>query len=136
MPDPVTVLAMAAATTFVAAMTTSAWQDIRTGIVRLFRRGAQAQQAAIAAQLDNHAALVAGAENPERIRQGLVPAWQLQMEALLRQDPDAEGELRALLKQARELLPPDQWAWVQTVDDVFRNVVPAASLSSAQRHRH
>jgi hypothetical protein len=85
---------MAAATTFVAAMATSAWQEIRTGIVGLFRRRGKARQSAVAAQLDSHAALAAEAEDPERARQGLVTAWQLQLESLMRQDPAAESASR------------------------------------------
>lgn len=114
MPEPETVLAMAAATTFVAAMATSAWQEIRSGIVGLFRRRGKAQQSAVAAQLDSHAALVAEAEDSERARQGLVTAWQLQLEALMRQDPAAESDLRAVAERARTLLPSAQQAWVQT----------------------
>jgi hypothetical protein len=114
MPEPVAVLVMAAATTFVAAMATSAWQDIRTGIVHLFRRTAQTQQTAIAAQLDGHAVLVTEAKDPERVRQGLVPAWQFQIEALLREDPGSEEDLRVLVERAGLLLPPVQRTWVQT----------------------
>lgn len=114
MPEPEMVLVMAAATTFVGAMATSVWQDIRSGIVDLFRRASSVQHAAITAQLDSHAALVAQSEDSERARHYLVPVWQLQLEDLLRKNPDAEAELRTLVERAGSLLPADQRAWVQT----------------------
>ncbi|MFE7568959.1 hypothetical protein ACFU76_18680 [Streptomyces sp. NPDC057539] len=109
-----TALALTGATTVVAAMATDAWQTTRTGMAVLFRRSGRTQQAAVEAQLEGNAALVAQAEDPERARQALLPVWQLQLEALLRRHPDATDDLRALVDEVRAELPRAEQHWVQT----------------------
>lgn len=99
----------------VAAMATDAWQTARSGVSRLFRRGDQAQQAAIEAQLESNAALVSQTESPERARRMLISVWQLQLEDLLRQFPDAGDELQSLVSQIKGELPESTQNWVQTL---------------------
>jgi hypothetical protein len=108
MPEPETTLAVAGATAFVTAMATSAWQATRAAVVKLFRRGEQSQQEAIESQLEGNAALVAQADDAESARQALVPMWRLQLEALLRDHPESERELRELIDQVRGQLPAEQ----------------------------
>ncbi|MGH3797895.1 MAG: hypothetical protein ACRDSP_23765 [Pseudonocardiaceae bacterium] len=92
-------LAETGSTSLVGAMATDTWQTTRSGVARLFGRGRPARQARIEAQLDDNAALVAQAEDPDEVRQSLVPVWRMELEALLRRHPDAAKELRALLAQ-------------------------------------
>jgi hypothetical protein len=121
MPDPqeaqqlLEALALTGGTTLVAAMATDAWQTARAWIVRLFRHGDSTQRSAIEAQLTNSNTLVMQAQDTDRVRKGLVALWQLQLEALLRQYPDAEEELRNLIAEVRDALPEVQQSWVQNV---------------------
>ncbi|MGH3937108.1 MAG: hypothetical protein ACRDTG_00505 [Pseudonocardiaceae bacterium] len=110
--EALTALAGAGGTALVGAMATDAWTSTRSGVARLFGRGGTAQQTAIEAQLDSNAALVAQADDPDEVRRSLLPMWRLQLEALLRQHPEAEQELRALVSQVRAALPEQRW--VQT----------------------
>jgi hypothetical protein len=124
-------LAGAGGTALVGAMATDAWQATRSGVARLFGRGGSARQAAIEAQLDGNAALVAQARDPEEVRASLVPVWRLQLEALLGEHPDVVEELRALVAQVREALPAPQQSWVQTNiarDQASQNIVQHGTL--------
>jgi hypothetical protein len=114
-PDPVTTLAMTGATTIVAAMATSTWQTARDAVVRFFRHRGGAQQHSIDSQLSGHAALVGEADDADRVRQSLVPVWQVQLESLLRQCPDAAIELESLVAQIRHDLPQREQGWTQTI---------------------
>ncbi|MFF7655741.1 hypothetical protein ACFZCY_38965 [Streptomyces sp. NPDC007983] len=106
-------LILAGGTTVVGAMATDSWIAARGGVARLFRRRGEDQQAAIEAQLDNNAALVARADDAERVRQSLLPVWLLELESLLDQHPDAVDELRELISEVQKRLPETQRAWVQ-----------------------
>jgi hypothetical protein len=121
-----TALAGAGGSALVGAMATDAWQATRSGVARLFGRGGLQRQRSIEAQLDDNAALVVQAEDPEAVRQSLVPVWRLQFEALLREHPEVEQELRALVAQVQEVLPAPQQSWVQTNiarDQARQNIV-------------
>ncbi|MFF7122685.1 MULTISPECIES: hypothetical protein [unclassified Streptomyces] len=106
-------LILAGGTTVVGAMATDSWTVARGGIAKLFGRRGEGRQAAIEAQLDNNAALVVRADDAERVRQSLLPVWQLELESLLGEHPDAAGELRELIDEIRRQLPETQRAWVQ-----------------------
>jgi hypothetical protein len=124
-------LAGAGGTALVGAMATDAWQVARSGVARLFGRGGPARQVGIEAQLDSNAVLVAQAEDPEAVRQSLVAVWRLELEGLLRRYPEAEAELRALVRQVREALPAPQQTWVQTNiarDQAVQNIVQHGTL--------
>ena len=114
MPDVLAVLAMTGATTIVAAMATGAWQTARSGVMRLFRHGGEDGQAAVAAELDGHAALVARADDAEQTRRGLAAAWQVRLADLLSQHPETTGELRSLVDRIGAQLPRAEQSWVQT----------------------
>ena len=107
-------LATAGATTLVGAMATDAWQTAKTGIARLFGRSGPEQQAAIKAQLGRNATQVEQAEDADRARQRLAASWELELESLLAEDPDAAEELKVLIAQVHAKLPPAQQTWVQT----------------------
>ncbi|WP_435176545.1 hypothetical protein [Actinacidiphila sp. bgisy145] len=106
-------LALSGATTVVAAMATDAWAGARDRLARLFGRSGGAQQASLDAQLEGNAALVAQAEDAERVRAALVPVWQLHLAGFLREHPEAADELRVLLSEIRSALPEDRRAQVQ-----------------------
>jgi hypothetical protein len=112
-------VAEAGGTALVGAMTTNVWQITRSGVVGLFGRRGPAGQAVIEAQLDDHAALVSQAENADEVRQDLASTWRRNLEALLRQHPKAEDELRTLVVRVWETLPTPQQRWVQV--NVGRN---------------
>jgi hypothetical protein len=108
-------LAGTSATTLVAAMTTSAWQSVRSGVARLYSHDGESRQNAAEIQLDTNAELVGRAHNPDRARQNLVGLWTLELERLLEQHPSTAGDLRALMVQAQAALPLAQQSWVQTI---------------------
>ena len=124
-------LAGAAGTAVVGAMATDVWQVARSGVVRLFGRGGPERRTAIEAQLDGNAALVAEAGDPDEVRRGLAAMWRPKLEALLRQHPDVEEELRVLVAQVRDRLPAPQQTWVQNNiarDQATQNIVQHGTL--------
>jgi hypothetical protein len=108
-------LASASAVTLVAAMTTDAWDGIRSSIARLFGRDGDARRQEAEVQLDTNAQLVARANDKDRARQTLVGLWTLELEGLLSQHPEAAGDLRILMNRAQASLPQAQQSWVQTI---------------------
>ncbi|WLQ67601.1 hypothetical protein [Streptomyces glycanivorans] len=112
--DPMTALAMTGATTIVAAMATSAWQTTRDGTARLFNRGGR-DLPALQAQLDGDADIVAEDDDTDGARQDLVGPWRRRLTALLREHPEVEAELRALVDEARRELAPAQQNWIQHI---------------------
>lgn len=107
-------LATAGANALVGAMATDAWRAAKTGVVRLFGRTGPEQQAAIEVQLSRNATRVEQAQDAISVRQRLAPAWQLELESLLSEHPDAAAELTALIAEIRTQLPPAERGWVQT----------------------
>ncbi|MET9494222.1 hypothetical protein [Streptomyces sp. NPDC006552] len=112
---------MTGATTVVAAMATDGWSTARARMAGLFHRADDVQQAAVAAQLDGHAALVANSDDAEAVRQDLVPVWRLQLAALLRQHPDAAEEIQLLVREIQEQLPSAQQVWQQRQTNIARD---------------
>jgi hypothetical protein len=106
-------LAIAAATALVGAMATDVWQTARSGFARLFGRGDQRRQEVADKRLDEAATKVAEATDQERVRQELLAAWQVRLQDLLEEHPEAEDELRTLTEQVKTQLPAAQQAWVQ-----------------------
>lgn len=107
MPDPETTLAMTAATTIVAAMTTSAWKTAKTGIARIFKRAGDEESAEdsgadIVVRLERSAERVAGAADQGDERRKQIDRWQEDLEYLLRDHPGAEADLRALVETIRQ----------------------------------
>lgn len=110
----VAVLAMTGATTIVAAMATSAWENARGATVALYRRYVPAQQAAAEAQLDGSAGRVESAQDADRERERQLPRWQDDLEDFLQRHPEAATDVHALVDRIRQDLPAAQQSWAQT----------------------
>jgi hypothetical protein len=108
-------LAAAGATALIGAMATDAWQAARVGFANLFGRGNRRRQDFTDGRLDQAAAQVAQADhdNQDRVRAELLAAWQVRLQDLLEEHPDAVEELRMLTAQVQAQLPAAQQAWVQ-----------------------
>ncbi|MFF7266381.1 hypothetical protein ACFZCL_39790 [Streptomyces sp. NPDC008159] len=116
MDESLTTLAMTSATTIMSAMATSAWAAARAGTIPLFRRSEPEDQRALEARLDPEAALVRQEPDPDSARRGLVGGWQLQLVALLREHPEAEAEIEALVASVDAQLPSGgKTSWIQNV---------------------
>lgn len=110
--DPLTTLAMTGAHTIVAAMATNAWASAQAAAARLFHRRGHALEA-VEAQLRGDVALVEEDEDADGVRRELVGPWRRRLAALLREHPEAEGDLRAMVEEVCHELPQRQQSWVQ-----------------------
>ncbi|MFS0695189.1 hypothetical protein [Streptomyces nitrosporeus] len=119
MSDPLTLLAMAGATTVVSAMATSAWEVARDRTVALFRRRDEdvtaGEDGSVRAELEASAARVRDAAEVEAARNRQVQRWQENLEDLLRRAPELSGEVTALIDEVGALLPTAQNVWQQSV---------------------
>lgn len=90
---------MAAGSAVVAAMATDAWQQARDGVVALWRRVHPERADQVGRDLEALRAQVLEARDTQDsdTEQALEGMWRLQLQALLRQDPQAASELRRLL---------------------------------------
>ncbi|MFJ9111431.1 hypothetical protein [Streptomyces sp. NPDC102283] len=116
MIESLAAIATAASTTLVAAMATDAWGAARSGLLRLFRRNDAPEQGSLVALLEDEAALVSEAEDPEAARRQLAPAWQLRLERFLHAHPEMADDVRELTRRLRDELPAQQSHWVQHVE--------------------
>ena len=112
--DALETLAAVGGTALVGAMATDAWHVVRDSVAHIFSRQGAQRRAVIEAQLDSNVVLVEGASDPERVRRGLVPLWQMELARLLEEHPDAEAGLEELIAYVREALPAGQQQWLQT----------------------
>ncbi|MFF4605591.1 hypothetical protein ACFY12_22990 [Streptomyces sp. NPDC001339] len=95
-------LATAGATALVQQMATEGWATVRRRMAGfLARRRGAADEEALAAELDDARAdiVVAREEGDQNAVAGVTTAWQLRLRRLLRDDPAAAAELRALLDE-------------------------------------
>lgn len=93
-------LAQAGGAAIVGAMATTAWQSTYTAVVDFFRRRRGDEEArAVEVQLGRAAEEVERAADREEARGMLAGAWTLQLQGVLRDSPQAQGELRGLLEQ-------------------------------------
>ncbi|MDT0317057.1 hypothetical protein [Streptomyces millisiae] len=115
MSDPMSVLAMAGATTIVGAMATSAWEATRGRVAELFRRRGADEPATVGAQLDGDARLVTDDPDPQAAREDLLRPWARRLAALLNEHPEAGEDVRLLVERAAAELPPGTQQWVQHV---------------------
>ncbi|MFE7129420.1 hypothetical protein ACFVIM_00990 [Streptomyces sp. NPDC057638] len=99
MDAEVALLAQSAGTTLVALMATDAWQHMREGITRLWRRTQPERADTIAAELEagRDDVLAAVASGDHEDLEELRLQWQGSVRRLLVERPDAVEELRALL---------------------------------------
>ncbi|MGK4585927.1 hypothetical protein [Kitasatospora sp. HPMI-4] len=116
MPDvePLVSLAMTGATTVVAAMATSAWESARARTAALFHRRGDSRQD-VEAQLERSAARITSAGEAAAVREGEIARWQADLVDLLRELPDTEDGLLALIRELQQQLPPVRQQWVQHV---------------------
>ncbi|MFE3327372.1 hypothetical protein [Streptomyces sp. NPDC059176] len=105
MDAEVALLAQSAGTTLVALMATDAWQHMRDGITRLWRRTQPERADTVAAELEagREDVLAAIATDDQETLDELRLQWQGSVRRLLVARPAAVEELRALLDQ----LDPD-----------------------------
>ncbi len=90
---------MAAGSALVAAMATDAWQQARDGVVALWRRVHPERAEVVGGELEvlrTQVLEARQAQDPDT-EQALEGVWRVQLQALLRRDPQAAGELRRLL---------------------------------------
>jgi hypothetical protein len=108
-------LVVAGASALIGAIATDAWQTARSGFAKLLGRGDRQKQELADRRLDEAAAQVAqaGHDNQDRVRGELLAAWQVRLQDLLEEHPDAMDELRILTAQVQAQLPAAQQAWVQ-----------------------
>jgi hypothetical protein len=106
---------MTGATTIVAAMATSAWESTRGRVMELFHRRDERQSATVEALLDGDAELVVREEDTDGVREDLIRPWTRRLAALLREHPEAAGELRVLVDQVAAELPQTENHWVQHI---------------------
>ena len=113
--DELAALAGTGATTLVAAMTTSAWEGVRSALGRLFARGGEDVRETAVVQLDRNAELLARASDSERVREGLILLWSAELERLLQESPGAEHELSELIQATQAALSATRPSFVQSV---------------------
>lgn len=99
MEPEVALLAQSAGTTVVALMATDAWQHLRDGITRLWRRAQPERADTVAAELEagREDVLAAVAADDRQTLDELRLQWQGAVRRLLVAHPSAVQELRALL---------------------------------------
>lgn len=113
--DPLSTLALTGATTVVAAMATEAWETTRDRTAALFRwrraavgeGGTRPEVEAVAAELDESAAQVRGAGGSSGTRGAQTEVWRQRLIAVLRQEPQAQAELRDIVDEARARPTPE-----------------------------
>ncbi|MDJ1134518.1 hypothetical protein [Streptomyces iconiensis] len=120
-------LAEAIASSFTGAMGTSLWGAVHAKVARVFQRDQGDEPATLLAELENNARLVASAEDAAAARQQLAPYWQFRFQALLREDPQIESELRDLVAELAPQLAQVHGAQVQT-----NNAYEGSSVFAAQ----
>ncbi|MGY6026898.1 hypothetical protein [Streptomyces spinosirectus] len=102
MEAELTALAVSGATTLVQLMAGEAWAAAKSRVSALFGRGRSGEEQAADAELEQaRSAVVAAAHGGDRAAlAGIESQWQARLLLLLREDPAAEGELRALIAAA------------------------------------
>jgi hypothetical protein len=94
--DELTLLAEAGATAVVATMATDLWRSTKDTVLGLFRRGAPERGDALAARLEENAALVRAAADSEEVRRVLCGVWARELAELLRREPACRTSLARL----------------------------------------
>ncbi|MET9857977.1 hypothetical protein ABZY93_01425 [Streptomyces smyrnaeus] len=112
MSQELAAVAEAGAAAVVAAMATEVWQSTRAGLLRLFHRGDEERRAALAAQLDNNAALVEAAAAPDDVRRAVLAYWSGELTALLHADSSCRQALAQLAAEVAAALPNERGAGV------------------------
>ncbi|MET9449220.1 hypothetical protein [Streptomyces cinerochromogenes] len=103
MEAELTALAVSGATTLVQLMAGDAWATARSRVRALFGRGREEEGRTAAEELDEaRGAVVAARADGDRAALAEIESlWQARLLVLLRDDPAARDELRALVEAAR-----------------------------------
>lgn len=109
------------------AIATDTWERARAAVVALWRRARPDQADVIDEELaaSRRLLLAAREEQDAEAEEELVSDWRIRLQSLLRHDPSAAAELRALL--AAELAPPDASSY-----DVGTQTLRAEASGSAR----
>lgn len=100
-------LALLAGRTVVSAATTDAWQAAKRGVAPLFGRSGPRQEQLTEQRLEQTHDQLASLNDAEleQARSVLAAQWATRLADLLEEDPDAEADLRALVRQIQQALP-------------------------------
>ncbi len=105
--EDLTALASLAGQTVVTAAVTDAWEACRHGFARLLGRGDPKQEQLAERRLEETREQLTGAAgtDSEQARAALAERWAGRLADLLEENPDAEAELRVLVRQIQAALP-------------------------------
>jgi hypothetical protein len=105
--ETLTALGALAGNTVVAAAATDAWEAARRGFARLLGRGDPARTEMAEQRLTETREQLTGAEGEdlEQARAALAQRWAARLADLLDEHPDAEADLRGLVKEIQAALP-------------------------------
>jgi hypothetical protein len=100
-------LALLAAQTVVAAVSTDAWGAAKRGVAQLLGRGDAERERLAAQRLDQARDQLAAApgQQAEQVRADLVAVWRTRLADLLEEDPEVAGDLQALVDRIQAELP-------------------------------
>jgi hypothetical protein len=101
-----TTLAEAAAVALVTAMGTNAWTSVRDAVAGVFRRGGTKGHDKVGARLDDHASLVADADDQAGERAALEPFWRLKFRELVNAAPECAPDLAEIIRMRDEAARP------------------------------
>ncbi|MEV0319511.1 hypothetical protein ACIBKX_01165 [Streptomyces sp. NPDC050658] len=101
MDAELTALAAAGATALVQQMVTDGWGQVRGKVVGFFSRGREGDEDVVEGELEEARAELAAARDSsdEEAEADVLAEWRGRMRRTLRADPEAAGELRALLDE-------------------------------------
>ncbi|WP_328912135.1 MULTISPECIES: hypothetical protein [unclassified Streptomyces] len=119
MEAELTALAASGATTLVGLMVSDAWARTRQRLERFLARGGDGSAAARELQLSQEELVAARAAGDEGAAADIEAEWRTRLRRVLRADPAAAGELRALLA---ELDPAAGGGQVNVVNNSFSGV--------------
>jgi hypothetical protein len=106
MPSEPTALPASAAQAVVAAASTDAWRTAKRGVERLLGRGDSDQR--LLDKTREQLQTVAGQER-EQTRAVLKEDWRIRLTNLLKEHPEKDGELKALVVQIKKACGREQW---------------------------
>lgn len=100
-------LVLAAASALVGAMATDGWNEVRSGVVALWRRVHPDRVPAIESELDDvrYEILASRQAGDAEVEKGLVSDWQRKFRRLTTTHPELITVLRLLLEEWSRLLP-------------------------------
>jgi hypothetical protein len=98
-------LASAGGTALVSAMVTDGWESVKARCAQLLGRGEASRAEAAAVRLEESRAALVGLSGAglERARAEQEVVWRTRLGDLLKQDPAAQGDLRALVAEVQAL---------------------------------